>query len=62
MAIYESGSPSTASLMFGSGGYQELVTRADYLREIEESDGALADRVEQVRDRVRHEAKLGRRA
>ena len=58
VAIYESGTPSTASLVFGSGDYQELITRANYLRAIEESDSALADRVEQVRDEVRHEAKL----
>jgi septal ring factor EnvC (AmiA/AmiB activator) len=58
VAIYEAGTPSTASLIFGSGDYQELTTRADYLRAIEESDSALADRVEQVRDQVRHEAKL----
>jgi septal ring factor EnvC (AmiA/AmiB activator) len=58
VAIYESGTPSTASLILGSGDYQELVTRADYLRMIEDSDSALADRVEQVRNEVRHEAKL----
>jgi septal ring factor EnvC (AmiA/AmiB activator) len=58
VAIYESGTPSTASLIFGSADYQELATRADYLRMIEDSDSALADRVEQVRDEVRHEAKL----
>jgi septal ring factor EnvC (AmiA/AmiB activator) len=58
VAIYESGTPSTASLVLGSGDYQELITRADYLRAIEESDSTLADRVEQVRNDVRHEAKL----
>jgi septal ring factor EnvC (AmiA/AmiB activator) len=58
VAIYESGTPSTASLIFGSADYDELATRADYLRMIEDSDSALADRVEQVRDEVRHEAKL----
>lgn len=58
VAIYESGTPSTASLVLGSGDYQELITRADYLRAIEESDSALAERVEQVRNDVRHEVKL----
>jgi septal ring factor EnvC (AmiA/AmiB activator) len=58
VAIYESGTPSTASLIFGSTDYQELITRSDYLRAIEESDSALAARVEQVRDQVRHEAEL----
>ncbi len=58
VAIYESGTPSTAALVFGSADYQELTTRADYLRMIEDSDSALADRVEQVRDEVRREAEL----
>jgi len=58
VAIYESGTPSTASLVFGSADYQDLATRTEYLRMIEDSDSALADRVEQVRDEVRHEAKL----
>jgi septal ring factor EnvC (AmiA/AmiB activator) len=57
VAIYESGTPSTASLIFGSADYQELITRANYLRAIEEADSALADRVEQVRNEVREEAK-----
>lgn len=58
VAIYESGTPSTASIVFSSADYDELATRTDFLRMIEESDSALADRVEQVRDEVRHEAKL----
>lgn len=58
VAIYESGTPSTASLILGSTDYQELSTRADYLRMIEDSDSALADRVEGVRDEVRAEARL----
>jgi septal ring factor EnvC (AmiA/AmiB activator) len=57
VAIYESGTPSTATLVFSSGDYQELITRTNYLRAIEESDSALADRVAQVRDEVRREAR-----
>jgi septal ring factor EnvC (AmiA/AmiB activator) len=57
VAIYESGVPSTASLILSSGDYEELSARADYLRAIEESDSALAARVEQVRDEVKREAK-----
>jgi septal ring factor EnvC (AmiA/AmiB activator) len=53
VAIYESGTPSTASVILGSGDYAELAARTEYLREIEESDRALAERVEQVRDSVR---------
>jgi septal ring factor EnvC (AmiA/AmiB activator) len=55
VAIYESGSPTTASLILASSDYQELITRTDYLRAIAESDRALADRVEQVRDAVHRE-------
>ena len=56
VAIYESGVPSTATLIFAAGDYEELSARADYLRAIEESDSALAARVEQVRDEVKREA------
>jgi septal ring factor EnvC (AmiA/AmiB activator) len=55
VAIYESGTPDTATLIFGSGDYQELQTQANYLRQISESDTALAGRVAEVRDAVHHE-------
>ncbi|MGN6217319.1 MAG: transglycosylase family protein [Solirubrobacterales bacterium] len=55
VAIYESGTPSTASLVLGSGDYQEFVARSDYLRAISEADSALADRVAEVRAAVHHE-------
>ena len=58
VAIYESGSPSTASVILGSGDFDELATRTEYLQRIEDSDSELAGRVEQVRDLVRHELKL----
>jgi septal ring factor EnvC (AmiA/AmiB activator) len=53
VAIYESGSPSTAGVVLGASSFNELVTQSEYLREIESSDSALAERVEQVRDTVR---------
>ncbi|MGN6253617.1 MAG: transglycosylase family protein [Solirubrobacterales bacterium] len=55
VAIYESGTPSTASLVLDSGDYQEFVTRSDYLRAISEADSALADRVAEVRAAVHQE-------
>lgn len=58
VAIYESGSPSTTSFLLGASDYEELVAMADYLRQISESDSALAKRVEEVRDAVRGEVKL----
>jgi septal ring factor EnvC (AmiA/AmiB activator) len=55
VAIYESGTPSTADLVFGSGDYEDLVARSDYLRAISEADSALADRVAEVRAAVHRE-------
>ncbi len=52
VAIYETGVADPASIVLGSGDFDELVTRADYLRLISESDSALASRVEQVRNQV----------
>ena len=56
VAIYESGTPSTASLVFESSDYQDFLTRSDYLRAISEADSALADRVADVRAAVRRQA------
>lgn len=55
VAIYESGSPNTAGIVLGSGDFNELLTQSEYLREIESSDRALAERVAEVRNAVRHE-------
>ncbi len=58
VAIYESGSPSTASVILGSSDFDELATRTEYLERIEDSDSDLAARVEQVRNQIRRELKL----
>jgi septal ring factor EnvC (AmiA/AmiB activator) len=58
VAIYESGSPSEASVILAASSYRELTTRAGYVAQIEDSDAALARRVGEVRDAVR--SKLGR--
>ncbi|HEU5105471.1 MAG TPA: transglycosylase family protein [Solirubrobacterales bacterium] len=55
VAIYESGTPSTADLFFGSGDYGDFVAQSDYLRAISEADSALADRVAAVRAAVHGE-------
>jgi septal ring factor EnvC (AmiA/AmiB activator) len=57
VAIYENGSPSTASLVLGSSDYSDLITQTEYLREISQADSALAARVAAVRDSVRAESK-----
>jgi len=45
--------PDTTDLVLNSNGFDDLVTRADYLRLIENSDSTLAGRVKQVRDTVK---------
>jgi septal ring factor EnvC (AmiA/AmiB activator) len=52
VAIYESGSPSTASVILASDSIDELATRTEYLERIEQSDSDLASRVAQVRGTV----------
>lgn len=52
VAIYESGAPSTASLILSSDSLDELATRTEYLQRIEQSDADLAQRVAQVRRAV----------
>jgi septal ring factor EnvC (AmiA/AmiB activator) len=56
--IYESGVPEASDLIFGEGDYEELVTRDTYLRAINQADAALARRVGEARDEVRHEVTL----
>jgi septal ring factor EnvC (AmiA/AmiB activator) len=53
VAIYVSGVPDTADIVFSAERFEDLVARADYLRMIEDSDSRLAERVRQVRDAVR---------
>lgn len=55
VAIYTSGSPSTAGVVLASGDFDELALRAEYLERIEQSDSELAGRVEGVRDAVGRE-------
>ncbi len=52
VAIYESGSPSTASIILASDSIDELATRTEYLERIQQSDSDLAARVAQVRRSV----------
>jgi peptidoglycan hydrolase CwlO-like protein len=52
VAIYESGAPSTTSVILASDSIDELATRTEYLERIEQSDSDLASRVAQVRRTV----------
>ena len=58
VAIYESGTPSTASVILASSDFEELAARTEYLDRIEQSDSDLASRVAQVRRSVARELKL----
>jgi peptidoglycan hydrolase CwlO-like protein len=58
VAIYESGAPSTASVILASSDFEELAARTEYLDRIEQSDSDLALRVEQVRRSVTQALKL----
>jgi septal ring factor EnvC (AmiA/AmiB activator) len=58
VAIYESGSPSTAGVILAADDFDELATRSEYLERIEQSDTDLAQRVGQVRRAVTGELKL----
>jgi septal ring factor EnvC (AmiA/AmiB activator) len=58
VAIYESGSPDTASVILSAGSFDELTTRTDYLQRIQSFDESLAARVKQVRNAVRRQLSL----
>lgn len=53
VAIYETGTPDTASIVLASDDYEDLITHAEYLDRVEASDNGLASRVAQVRGSVR---------
>jgi septal ring factor EnvC (AmiA/AmiB activator) len=54
VAIYMSGRPDGASMILASSNLDELAARTEYIDRIESSDSALARRVEEVRDEVKH--------
>jgi muramidase (phage lysozyme) len=53
VAIYKSDTPDMATVLLESDGFSDLLTRIAYLKEINEADNALVDRVEALRDSVR---------
>jgi septal ring factor EnvC (AmiA/AmiB activator) len=55
VAIYESGTPSTASVILAAGNLDELAARTEYLDRVQQSDTDLADRVAEVRRAVTRE-------
>lgn len=54
IAIYEAGTPDVLSLLVESGGYDDLVDRAEYLNRIHGLDEAIVSRVRDLRDQIKH--------
>jgi septal ring factor EnvC (AmiA/AmiB activator) len=54
IAIYMSGAPDGASMILASSNLNDLAARTEYLDRIESSDSALARRVKEVRNSVKH--------
>jgi septal ring factor EnvC (AmiA/AmiB activator) len=50
--IYRAGMPDATTLLLESDGFDDLQTRAEYLRRIEEADASLVSRVRTLRDQV----------
>jgi septal ring factor EnvC (AmiA/AmiB activator) len=55
VAIYRSGMPDATTILLESDGFDDLATRAEYLRRIEEADASLVGRVRSLRDGVADE-------
>jgi murein DD-endopeptidase MepM/ murein hydrolase activator NlpD len=53
VAMYESGSPDVLSLIVGASGYDELVSRTEYLNRIHGMDEAVVGRVRELRNQVK---------
>lgn len=50
--IYRDGMPDATTVLLESDGFDDLATRAEYLRRIEEADASLVARVRSLRDQV----------
>jgi septal ring factor EnvC (AmiA/AmiB activator) len=51
--IYRGSMPDSTTLLLESDGFDDLVTRSEYLTRVEEADAALVGRVRSLRDSVR---------
>ena len=52
VAIYRGGMPDATTVLLEADGFDDLATRAEYLRRIEEADASLIARVRSLRDSV----------
>jgi septal ring factor EnvC (AmiA/AmiB activator) len=53
VAIYESGSPDMMNAILESDDWNEMAAQTEYMRQIQEYDDAVVDRVKTLRDEVR---------
>jgi septal ring factor EnvC (AmiA/AmiB activator) len=53
VAIYESGSPDMLNAILDSEDWSQMAAQTDYLRQIQEYDDAVVERVKTLRDQVR---------
>jgi septal ring factor EnvC (AmiA/AmiB activator) len=53
VAIYESGSPDMLNAILAAEDWDEMAAQTEYLRQIQEYDDAVVDRVKTLRDQVR---------
>jgi hypothetical protein len=52
VAIYKSDTPDIATVLLEADGFSDLLTRTEYLKQINEADSALVRRVQSLRDSV----------
>ena len=57
VAIYKSGELDSFQLLLEADGYEDLITRSQYLRRVKDADARLAERVRELRSEVRAEAR-----
>jgi murein DD-endopeptidase MepM/ murein hydrolase activator NlpD len=53
VAIYESSRPDTLTVILNSDGFDELLSRYDYLKRIQSQDTSIAERVRSLRDETK---------
>jgi murein DD-endopeptidase MepM/ murein hydrolase activator NlpD len=53
VAIYKSDQPDMLTVILNANGFDDLLTRYDYIRRIEQNDTAVATRVRDLRDQTR---------
>jgi murein DD-endopeptidase MepM/ murein hydrolase activator NlpD len=53
VAIYESDQPNTVAVLLNSRGFDDLLNRAEYLRQVQSQDTSIAQRVRTLRNQTR---------